>query len=403
MKKILSLISASAVFAPAIAMVACGNSNGGVEDKKINTVLLTPDVIYKSNLNQFFEKNGQDYNEVYQPPAFGGTKSDKKLVSVVSDPENPRWQKAKQEIQKSGDEVFAQTTTDIKKESAEQNSWLKTKKDDGDAFVIGATDDSLSNFISSTDKPVVAYDRLIKANFDNYNWYVTFDNSKVGFLQGATILGSLYDIDEVQTKTEAQILEHVETNKLSAEKGIISVAGDPADNNAHLFFDGAKDLIKKAMEKDSNLKWYGSDEFDKNAQDKWDYAKGKTYLQTTINSLNDTQKSNIAAVLSPNDGMADSAITALTDASLDPKTIFITGQDSNTQGLDHIGSDEQGMTIFKPDSKAARLAVAVASNLSDGNEENNDKAGMKAFLEEAYPGIEFEIQFGDESTYSTKS
>ena len=369
-KKIISLITAGVMVAPILGVIACGG-------------------------------NEAKWTETYQPPAFGGTKlEDKKLVSVVSDPENPRWQKAKTQIEAAGNDLFGQTKTNIKKDQNEQNDWLNANKGDGDGYLIGASDDSVGTFIKAVEnKPVVAYDRLINVEADNYNWYVTFDNSKVGFLQGASILENLYGGESFITKTQEQILDFVEGNKLAEEKGIISVAGSPTDNNAKLFFDGAGNLIKEAMAKDPNLQWYGSDDFSENAQDDWDYSTGQEWLKTTIND-NDANKNKIAAVLSPNDGMAEAAIAALKSSGLDPEKIYITGQDSNDTALDNITNKEkQNMTIFKPDAQAARIGVAIVANLVDGNPANDDKAGMDAYLKAAYSGIQFSIQFGAESTY----
>ncbi|CAF0838318.1 unnamed protein product [Didymodactylos carnosus] len=74
----------------------------------------------------------------------------------------------------------------------------------------------------------------------------------------------------------------------------------------------------------------------------------------------------VGAVLAPNDGMADAAITALVDKggmNNIRDNIFITGQDAIKLGTDHIIDGAQKMTVYKPDSVAGRIAVLMARTL----------------------------------------
>lgn len=77
--------------------------------------------------------------------------------------------------------------------------------------------------------PVIAYDRLIKKT-PNVDYYATFDNFKVGVLQGEYIEKAL---------------------GLKEGKGPFNIelfAGSPDDNNAYYFFDGAMSVLKPYIE-----------------------------------------------------------------------------------------------------------------------------------------------------------
>ena len=95
-----------------------------------------------------------------------------------------------------------------------------------DLLIIAAIDgDSLSQTLAdakSAGIPVIAYDRLIM-NTDAVSYYVSFDNYTVGVLQGEFVKNAL-DLDNA-----------------AGPFNIEFTAGDPADNNAGYFFNGAYD------------------------------------------------------------------------------------------------------------------------------------------------------------------
>ena len=72
---------------------------------------------------------------------------------------------------------------------------------------------------------VIAYDRLIKGS-PNVDYYATFDNFKVGVLQGTSIIDTL---------------------GLKDGKGPFNIelfGGSPDDNNAYFFYDGAMSVLQ---------------------------------------------------------------------------------------------------------------------------------------------------------------
>ena len=344
--------------------------------------------------------------------------ANKSLAAVVSDPENPRWKKARESLQTNGTSAGFETKTEIKKSVTDQQSWLGNQKN-ANAWIVGATDSALAGawLDRKQSQPVIAYDRLVKtSNRDAYNWYVTYDNSLVGWYQGASILGSLYNYDfinaevvknattlEDKTKAVITLFTDGTVQNLSTEKMVLALGGDPADNNAGLFYNGGMDLLKKVHEKDSNLNIPSQvDSFTEVANDKWDYAKGQTKLDTIIKAIGN-DKSKIAAVLSPNDGMATSSINALKNNALDPTEIYITGQDSNDTAIVSISQGTgQDMTISKPDSKASAVAVAIAAqlvtddsfNVAPGVTNRTDSNGygqISSYIKSLFDDVEFTI------------
>ena len=79
---------------------------------------------------------------------------------------------------------------------------------------------------------MIAYDRLINGS-PNVDYYVTFDNEKVGIQQGTSLLTGLGVLD-------ADGKETGETGPFNIEL----FAGSPDDNNAQFFFDGAMSVLQ---------------------------------------------------------------------------------------------------------------------------------------------------------------
>jgi len=177
--------------------------------------------------------------------------------------------------------------------------------------------------------PVISYDRLILNSKVDY--YVSFDNEKVGKLQGTALLDKL-------------------TADGNAGKTIVMINGAPTDNNAKLFKAGAHSIL------DGKVK-IGA-EYD---TPDWSPDKAQTQMDQAITKLG---KNGFVGVLAANDGTAGGAIAAMKGAGIDPKTRPTTGQDAELAGIQRILLDEQYMTVYKAikleAEAAAELAVALA-------------------------------------------
>ncbi|ANB55821.1 D-xylose ABC transporter, D-xylose-binding protein [Anoxybacillus sp. B7M1] len=174
---------------------------------------------------------------------------------------------------------------------------------------------------------VISYDRLIKNS--NVDYYISFDNVRVGEMQAKAIVEK-------------------------APKGnYVYIGGADTDNNAHLFREGAMNVLKPLAEKGDIKIVY--DQFSKD----W---KPEEALKNMENALT-ANNNNIQAVIAANDGTAGGAIQALAAQGLAGK-VPVSGQDAELAALQRIVEGTQTMTVYKPikeiATKAAEMAVAVA-------------------------------------------
>jgi D-xylose transport system substrate-binding protein len=177
--------------------------------------------------------------------------------------------------------------------------------------------------------PVISYDRLISDAPVDY--YVSFDNLKVGQLQGTSLVKALGS---------------------PQGKSIVMINGSPTDSNAAQFKKGAHSVLDKSGVK--VLKEYDTPD--------WSPDKAQTQMEQAITAVG---KSAINGVYAANDGTGGGAIAAMKGAGIDPTTIPVTGQDAELAGIQRILKGEQYMTVYKapkPETEAAaKLAYALAT------------------------------------------
>jgi len=187
--------------------------------------------------------------------------------------------------------------------------------------------------------PTIDYDRLNLGGSSDY--YVSFDNTKVGALQGQGLAQGL------SGKQGAQVIE---------------IEGAATDNNATLFYQGQQTVLKPMYDSGA-LKLVASQRIPN-----WDnQAGGNTFEQfLTANG------GKVDGVLAANDGLAGAVVTVLKKTGLNGKAI-VTGQDATADGLQAILRGDQYMTVFKPIVDEANGAAKLAGALAKG-----DKAGADA-------------------------
>jgi D-xylose transport system substrate-binding protein len=237
-----------------------------------------------------------------------------------------------------------------------------------DVIVLDPVDSTsasgMVNRAQQADIPVISYDRLILDA--DLAAYVEFNSSEVGKQQGDALAGALADNGN--------------------PKGpIVQINGDPKDNNAKLFKEGATSVFQdKGI--DVAKEYDTPDWLPENAQKEMDQA---------ITALgNDGFK----GVLAANDGTAGGVIAALKGAGIDPTTIPVTGQDAELAAIQRIIAGEQYMTVYKPiqplADNAATLAVAVvngddpASSDVINGEEDNGKEQVPTAITDTIPVFE---------------
>ncbi|KHK98534.1 sugar ABC transporter substrate-binding protein [Microbacterium mangrovi] len=178
--------------------------------------------------------------------------------------------------------------------------------------------------------PVIAYDR----SFTGSDYYVSFDNVKVGALQGQMIVDGLTALHK-DPKTAK----------------VIYMGGDPTDNNAKMFHDGADSVMSKAGIKPAA-----------EPAGVWDQSKSATNFQQALTS----QGGKVDAVWVANDTNAAGVISVLKN-SFKAGQVPVSGQDASVAGLQNVLLGWQTGTVYKPVKLEADAATAVAIALLKGN------------------------------------
>ncbi len=185
--------------------------------------------------------------------------------------------------------------------------------------------------------PVLAYDRLIRSC--DLDLYCTFDNIKVGELQGRFLMEALFPGGPQAG---------------APPKRIARIYGAPTDNNAKLFKQGQDNALKPYLES-RHLEIV----FEDWAED-WKPANAKRIAQAALSRAGTAR---LDGMLASNDGTAGGAIQALREEGLAGK-MLVTGQDADLDACRRILGGEQTMTIYKPLPKLANAAAEAAVALA---------------------------------------
>ncbi len=197
------------------------------------------------------------------------------------------------------------------------------------------------------DVKVISYDRLIK-NAD-VDYYISYDNKKVGQLQAQEIL------------------------KKQDKGNFAYIGGAETDNNAVLFREGAMEVLQPYMDK-GQIKLV----FDKYTEE-WKPEIAESNMKQALKDNNN----DIQAVIAANDGTSGGVINALKASDL---SVPVSGQDAEVDGIKRILAGTQTMTVYKPIQAIAENAANIAMKV--GNQEkvettaavNNGKIDVPAIL-----------------------
>jgi putative multiple sugar transport system substrate-binding protein len=193
--------------------------------------------------------------------------------------------------------------------------------------------------------PVIAYDRLIMKS-DAVSYYATFDNYKVGTIQGKFIEEKL---------------------GLAEGKGPFNIelfAGSPDDNNAMFFFQGAWDVLKPYVDKGQLVIPSGQTDFQTIAISAWKSEGAQNRMDNLLTAYYSDGKA-LDAVLSPNDSLAIGIANSLTNMGFSPYPI-LTGQDCDKANMKNILAGKQSMSIFKDTRTLAAKVVGMVDALMQG-------------------------------------
>ncbi len=293
----------------------------------------------------------------------GGDDNKGALVGVAMPTKvSERWIKdgnaVKSDLEKKGYKVDLEYADNKIPTQAQQVSNMITK---GAKVLIVASIDggSLSDQLDAAAKAgikVISYDRLLTGN-KNVDYYVSFDNYKVGVDQATSLLTGLGVLDADGKKTGDKKGLNIEL-----------FAGSPDDNNATFFFNGAMDTLKPYIADGTLIVGSSQTGFTQAATLQWDPATAKSRMQNLIAKSYSGGK-NVDGVLSPYDGISIGIISALQGAgygtSSKPLPV-ITGQDAEAASVKSIVAGEQYSTIYKDTRQLATESVTMADDLLTG-------------------------------------
>ncbi|MDN0196908.1 substrate-binding domain-containing protein [Streptomyces sp. S.PNR 29] len=181
--------------------------------------------------------------------------------------------------------------------------------------------------------PVVAYDGLVEGPVSGY---VSFDNERVGKLQGEALLKALGD---------------------KADEGQIVMMNGPQTSPTNISFKrGALSVLKGKVKIGQTYDIQG-----------WRQETAHADMGRAIAALG---ADSIDGVYAANDGLAAGVIAALKSAGIEPLPP-VTGQDADLAAVRRIIRGEQYMSVYKPFKAEADAAADMAVALGRGETLDN--------------------------------
>ncbi len=249
--------------------------------------------------------------------------------------DRPEFEENVEELCEDCEVLYSNATEDASKQQSQAEAALTQG---AEVLVLDPVDAASAAAIAEKAKaqgvPVLSYDRLIENAEVDY--YVSFDNVRVGELQAETLAEKLKEDD-------------------SASGPIVMINGDPADSNAALFKEGAHKGFDSAGVQIA--KEYDTPE--------WSATNAQNEMQQAITALG---KSGFEGVYGANDDTGGGAIAAMKSAGINPEEKPTTGQDATVAGVQRILAGQQYMTVYKATDKETKVAAEIAVALAEGKE-----------------------------------
>jgi len=200
---------------------------------------------------------------------------------------------------------------------------------------------------------IIAYDRLL-TNTPAVDYYVAYDNYKVGLLQGQSLL------------------EGLRRRKGRAPWAVELFAGSPDDANSQVFFQGAMSVLQPRIADGTLVVRSGQVSFAKAATPGWKAENAQRRMDTLL--VGAYAREPIHGVLAPNDTLARAVLTAVRAAG--KEVPVVTGQDSEAESIRSILRGEQYSTIYKDTGALVRQVLRMVSDLQGGRapEINDDRS-----------------------------
>ena len=253
------------------------------------------------------------------------------------------------ELEAAGFEVDLQyASNDVQTQLSQVENMISSG---ADVLVIAAIEGSslgeALDMAAENEIPVIAYDRLLMES-DAVSYYATFDNYKVGTVQGTYVVEAL-DLDNADGPFNLEI-----------------TAGDPGDNNAGFFYQGAIDVLQPYIDAGKLVIPSGQIAFDEVATPTWATEVAQTRAENILSS-NYADGTNVDVWLCSNDSTALGVENALA-ANYTGEYPVITGQDCDIENTKNMIAGKQSMSVFKDTRTLASQVVKMVGQILNGEE-----------------------------------
>ena len=341
-KKLLSMILATTMVAA--TLVGCGSSAGSAETAAPAEEAATEEAAPAEEAAT--EEAATE--EAEAPAESNGTKVGVSMPTKDLQRWNQDGANMQKELEAAGYEVDLQyASNDVQTQVSQVENMISS---DVDVLVIAAIEGSslgeALDMAKAAGIPVIAYDRLLM-NSDAVSYYATFDNYMVGTKQGEYIVDAL-DLDNAEGPFNMEI-----------------TAGDPGDNNAGYFYNGAMDVLKPYIDAGKLVVVSGQVSFDEVATPTWATETAQSRAENILSS-NYADGTQIDVWLCSNDSTALGVENALA-ANYSGEYPIITGQDCDIANVKNMIAGKQSMSIFKDTRTLASQVVKMVDQILSGS------------------------------------
>ena len=291
---------------------------------------------------------GGDGGEQTQQTTDGGSASGVKVGVSMPTKDLQRWnqdgENMQKELEAAGYTVDLQyASNDVQQQLSQVETMINNQVD---VLVIAAIEGSslgeALDMAKTAGIPVIAYDRLIM-NSDAVSYYATFDNYQVGVVQANYIIEKL-DLENTDKTYNLEI-----------------TAGDPGDNNAMFFYNGAVETLQKYIDEGKLVIPSGQKEFEDVATAVWATETAQSRAENILSSYY-ADGTNIDVWLCSNDSTALGVENALA-ANYNGEYPIVTGQDCDIENTKNMIAGKQSMSVFKDTRTLASQVVKMVSQI----------------------------------------
>lgn len=333
-KKLLSMILATTMIAS--VLVGCGSSSDSAETAAPAEEAATEEAATE-----------EAAAEEAAPAESNGTKVGVSMPTKDLQRWNQDGANMQAELEAAGYEVDLQyASNDVQTQVSQVENMIAGG---ADVLVIAAIEGSslgeALDMAKAANIPVIAYDRLLM-NSDAVSYYATFDNYLVGTTQGQYIVDAL-DLENADGPFNMEI-----------------TAGDPGDNNAGYFYNGAMDVLNPYIESGKLVVVSGQTSFDETATPTWATETAQSRAENILSS-NYADGTQIDVWLCSNDSTALGVANALA-ANYNGEYPIITGQDCDIENVKNMIAGKQSMSVFKDTRTLASQVVTMVDQILSG-------------------------------------